>query len=451
MSQSDRRWSDLECFVHDCGFADLPADVVDQAQRCLLDLLGVAVGGSATELSRIIREHAVRTMKGEDHQARLLFDGRPVSPVGAALGNAATIDSIDGHDGHRLTKGHAGVAVLPAALALLEEVPYATTRDLLAALAVGYEVATRAGVALHAAAADYHSSGAWNALAAAAVGARLLGLDHAATSHAVGIAEYSAPRAPMMRCIEHPTMVKDSSAWGAQAGVSAAMLAADGFTGAPATLVGESPGRAGDTWDDLGKRWMIGEHYFKPYPVCRWSHPAIQAVIDAVVAVDVPAEHIDRVEVTTFHAATQLGTRHPVTTEEAQYSLPFSVAVAAVHRDLPPDVIVDPQGAGDHIRRLATDMGVHESAEMTAAFPASRIADVSLVLRDGRRVPSGPTTAAGNPEAPLTMRELTEKFLVSAVPVVGEARAQRLVHQVREIEECALPEFLDEIFRAHCH
>ena len=105
------------------------------------------------------------------------------------------------------------------------------------ALVVGYEVANRAGTVLHATAGDYHSSGAWNALGAAAAFSRLGGLDPSATVHALGTAEYHAPRAPMMRCIDHPSMVKDSSGWGAQVGVSAALLAADGFTGAPAAVL----------------------------------------------------------------------------------------------------------------------------------------------------------------------------------------------------------------------
>ena len=52
--------------------------------------------------------------------ARMLFDGRRVSPVGAAMAGAATIDSFDGHDGHVLTKGHAGAAVLPGLLAFAD-------------------------------------------------------------------------------------------------------------------------------------------------------------------------------------------------------------------------------------------------------------------------------------------------------------------------------------------
>ncbi len=92
-------------------------------------------------------------------------------------------------------------------------------------------------MALHATAADYHNSGAWNALACAAIVARALRLSPRAIEHALGIAEYQGPRGLMMRCIEHPTMGKDGSGWGAMTGVSAGLLAAEGFTGAPAEVV----------------------------------------------------------------------------------------------------------------------------------------------------------------------------------------------------------------------
>ena len=145
------------------------------------------------------------------------------------------------------------MAILPALLALMDAEGWRDGRELLTSLVLGYEIATRAGVALHATVSDYHTSGAWNALACAAIGARLLGLDRNATRHALGAAEYHGPRSQMMRCIDHPTMVKDGSGWGAFAGVSAAYLAADGFTGAPALLIEGQAERA--HWADLGARW----------------------------------------------------------------------------------------------------------------------------------------------------------------------------------------------------
>lgn len=433
--------ADLGGFVHDLDYADLPRQVVAQARRCLRDLVGVAAAGSTTRMSRITRDHAARHLRGEARTARLFFDGRGVSPVGAALANAATIDAIDGHEGHRLTKGHAGAAVLPAALAFLDGDPAATGRDLLTALVVGYEIATRAGIVLHATAADYHSSGAWNALGAAAAGARVLGLGRAETDHALGIAEYHGPRAPMLRSIAHPTMVKDSSAWGAHAGASAALLAADGFTGAPASVLTADP----EPWRHLGQRWTILAQYLKPYPVCRWAHPAVHGVLGLVHGADAPPEAIRRIDVATFDPATRLATRRPATTEEAQYSLPFAVAVAAVYRTLPFDVIAEPSRAGEHVWRLAGGMRLAESAELTAAFPAARRADVTVVLEDGRRLSSGSVTAPGDADQPLTDDALEAKFLAYTAGVVGDGRARHLLRTLGAVDHHALADLLGTI------
>lgn len=438
--------ADLGGFVHDLNYADLPGDVVAQARRCLLDLIGVAAAGSTTRMSRITRDHAARHFRGDARTARLFFDGRVVSPVGAALANAATIDAIDGHESHRLTKGHAGAAVLPAALAFLDGNASATGRDLLTALVVGYEVATRAGIVLHATAADYHSSGAWNALGAAAAGARVLGLGRVETEHALGIAEYHAPRSPMMRCIDHPTMVKDSSAWGAHAGTSAALLAAEGFTGAPASVLTVDP----TPWSHLGQRWTILAQYLKPYPVCRWAHPAVHGVLSLVRDGDVPPGAIRQIEVTTFDPATRLMTRLPATTEEAQYSLPFAVAVAAVHRTLPFNVIAEPSQAGEHVWRLASGMLVAESAEMTAAFSETRLASVTVVLEGGRRLSSAPLTAPGDVDQPLTDDTLEAKFLAFTAGVIGDGRARHLLQTLSPVDHCELADLLDMICSPAC-
>ncbi len=435
----------LRAFVHDLDATDLPAQVLEQSRRCLLDLVGVAAAGSATQMSRIMRDYATANHGGNRRTARLLFDGRTASPAGAALANAATIDAMDGHDGHRLTKGHAGAAVLPAALSVLDGAAV-STRDLLTAMVVGYEVANRAGMALHATAADYHSSGAWNALGAAAVAARIMCLDADATGHALGIAEYHAPRAPMMRCIGHPTMVKDSSAWGAHVGVSAAFLAAAGFTGAPAALLADGSDGAA-RWDDLADRWTILEQYFKPYPVCRWAHPAVHATIGLVQRHDVSAADIERIEVTSFGVAVELAIRLPTDTEQAQYSLCFPVAAAAVHRRLDPGLIAAPTQADMQVRRLASTMQLTESIDMTAAFPATRSAEVSLVLTDSRRLSSGPTTAPGDPEEGMSGHSLEDKFLHSVTERIGRARAGHLLDMLGHVEQVPLQNLLAEICR----
>lgn len=433
-------------FIHQLGFAGLPAEVVDQAKRCVLDLTGVAAAGLSTPLSRTIRNHAAEHFAPGQRAAGLLFDGRKASPVGAALANGMTIDAYDAHDGHPLTKGHAGAGVLSALLAFVQAEGKADGRDFLTALVLGYELGVRAGMALHQTVRDYHTSGAWVAVACAALGARQLGIGAEATRHALGIAEYHGPRSQMMRCIDHPTMVKDGSGWGAMAGVSAAYLAADGFTGAPAVTV-EGAGMAA-LWSDLGSRWRIMEQYFKPYPVCRWGQPAVEAVLSVMRTNRLTSADVERVEIETFYEAARLTTRRPANTEEAQYSLSFPVAAAIVRGVVGPAEIGE-SGMGDAtILRLSEAMTVREDVALSARFPGERWARARLVLKDGRRLDSGDMQARGDAERPLADEEISAKFRRATEPVLGRRDSARLLDRVAALdsEDGALAGFLELLF-----
>ena len=412
-------------FVLGLTASKIPSEVMAFARRCLLDLLGVAAAGRSTELSTIIGDHAARHFgAGTGPGAPILFDGRVVSPAGAALAAGMTIDSIDAHDGHNLTKGHTGCHQLPALLSLTIAEGHDNADEFLTSLVVGYEFATRAGIALHATAPDYHTSGAWGAVGAAALGARVLGLTPAQTFDAMGIAEYHGPRSQMMRVIDHPTMLKDGSGWGAMAGVSAAYLAADGFTGAPAVTVCD-PG-VDDIWADLGDEWIIFDQYFKPQPVCRWAQPSVEAALSLRETYAIDPTTIERIDITTFHEAARLATAHPATTEHAQYSLPFPVAAAFARGQLgATEVTAD--GLGDPaIHQLADRVFIQEDAAHNAAFPVNRYARVSVELSNGRVLTSEDHEPRGDATAHLDDDEIRAKFHTFAAPVIGDTRAKTI-------------------------
>jgi len=436
-------------FIHHTRHDQLPPHVLAQARRCVLDLLGVAAGGTQTQLSGIIRQHAADHFGSGGQGARMLFDGRRVSSVGAALAGGMTIDSLDAHDGHVLTKGHVGVAVLPAILAFadalqsIDALQSMDGREFLTQIVVGYEIATRAGIALHATACDYHTSGAWNTIACAALGARNLRLGPQKTREAMGIAEYHGPRSQMMRCIDHPTMVKDGSGWGAMAGVSAAYLAADGFTGAPALTL--EADEVAPIWADLGERWLILDQYFKPYPVCRWAQPAVEAALSLARAHHLKSTTIQSVQVWSFHEACRLATRLPTTTEQAQYSLPYSVASALRHGILGAIEVSDAALADAETQRLSNTMVLQEHSPYNNRFPAERWAHVRVTLLDGTTLDSEPAIARGNPENALPDDEINEKFLALSKPVVGALRAGQISATLFQVDQAGsgFEEFLN--------
>lgn len=440
-------------FVRGLGFDDLPIDVVASAGRSLLDLIGIAAAGSRTHAAGIANAYATSALCGAKRGARILFDGRRASVAGASFAGATTIDALDGHDGHVLTKGHAGVAVLPALLALIDDRASNEAandidgREFLICLVIGYEVATRAGIALHASVADYHCSGAWNALGCAAVAARLLDLDEERMRHALGIAEYFGPRGQILRACEAPTMVKDGSGWGAHAGVTAALLARDGFTGAPALTIEAED--AVPFWTDLGTRWRIREQYFKAYPVCRWAQPAIEAALALQRAHGFTADQVASIAIESFREAVVLGTQcaTPRTTEEAQYSLSFSVAAALAFGRIGADEVGAIGLADARVARLVAASVVVEDLPFSRRFPAERWARVRISLDDGRTLVSQPMQARGGEDNPLSDEELEQKYRSLAEPVLGPERTARIARSVDRLTHAAaaLTALLDDL------
>lgn len=388
----------------------VPEPVLEMAAMLLLDTTGVAASASGMEAGRIAREMAASMFVGTpENQVPMLFDGKLVSPAGAAFAAATQIDNLDAHDGYNPTKGHIGCAVVPALYAFAHRRPDLSGRQALEALVIAYEFAARAGIALHDTVSDYHTSGAWNALGVAAMGCRLLGYDAEILRQAVGIAEYHGPRSQMMREIATPTMLHDGSGMGALVGIMAVDMAARGFQGAPAITV--EADNVQTVWNDLGQDWTILKNYIKPYPICRWAHAAIDAVQSLQHQHEFVENDISRVTVRTFNEAAQLYAGIPDSTSKAQYSLAFAVATMLRHGGIGVEHISEPAFSDAATADLLARIDVIEDARHSSRFPAGRWSDVTIDLKDGRQLSSGDVHARGGPEAPMSADEVKAKFL----------------------------------------
>ncbi len=405
---------------------DIPHSVMERAALLLLDTLGICIASAPMEAGELAREATVRLYGSSEpaFTARMLFDGRSASLAGAAYAAATQIDNLDGHDGFAPVKGHIGVAAVPTLAILAQHAPDLSGVEALATLVVGYEIAGRAGLALHNTVSDYHTSGAWNALGVAAMAARLRKQPPDILREALGIAEYHGPRSQMMREIANPTMLHDGSGWGTLAGISAAILAESGFTGAPAITVEGTD--AAVHWADLGTVWQTQDQYIKPYPICRWAHAPIDAVRELMEAHAVTHDQVDRVVIRSFANAIALYPGMPDTTSKAQYSLPFAVAAMLVHGQIGLEQISGAGLSDPQIARLVGGTKLEISEEHEALFPRYRTADVDLVLNDGRVLRSGLTHARGGPERPFDTNDITDKFMEFAAPVAGQERASAI-------------------------
>ena len=264
---------------------------------------------------------------------------------------------------------------------------------------------------------------------------------------ALGIAEYLGPRGQILRVCAHPTMLKDGSGWGAHAGVTAALLARDGFTGAPALTVERDDVRP--LWDDLGRRWRIREQYFKAYPICRWAQPAIEAALALKKAHRFASADIARVVIESFREAIDLGSQcpSPATTDEAQYSLPYGVAAALVFDRVGGGEVGAGAAHDPRIERLLGLVALREELDFSRRFPAERWARVRIDLADGRSLDSAPAQERGGPEQQLSDEEMGAKYRELSEPSLGAQRSSRIADLVQAlpVDAGALPALVNAL------
>jgi 2-methylcitrate dehydratase PrpD len=419
------------------GPREVPPDRLDQARLWMLDGLGCALFGHATEWGGIACRLALRS----PGPARLLGRRESVDPPAAALANGVLVHSFDFDEYHPGAKLHATAAVLPAALAAAERAD-ASGADLLLAYLVGVETAVRVALAAGPNASrlrGWHLTGTCGAFGAAAACARLLGLTERQTAWALGLAgtqasglwAFNADGAMSKRL--HPGRA-------AQAGLLAAELAALGFSGPTSILEAEDGGFWRATSDapeperatrELGRAWECASIALKPYPCCATAHSSVDAALE-LYRRGVRGSEVRRVRVLQSRVGlVQTGLPYvPSTVLQAQMSLRYCVAAALTDGRLgvaqfAPDRIADPRLAD-----LAARVDVAVDAELDRLYPESRPGVVEVERLDGGRLGARVDEPRGSPARPLTRDEAVAKFREQARTALADAGVERLLRAV---------------------
>ncbi|MEH6739624.1 MAG: hypothetical protein V7695_13885 [Sulfitobacter sp.] len=220
-------------------------------------------------------------------------------------------------------------------------------------------------------------------------------------------------------------------------GISAADLAEDGFTGAPA-ITCEAP-EVSEIWGNLGTHWRILERNFKAYPVCRWAHPPIEAALALARTYEFDLNEVEEIVVTTFHEATKLSTRRPMDGDAAQYSLPLTVAISLIHGTIRPEHMLIQNYDRPDIWRLVDKVSFVESDEYNAGFPQERFANVIIKLADGTTLKSETAVARGSFDAPLSDGEILEKLHHYAASVLSQSAQDKIARILTDPSNAASP------------
>ena len=431
-------------FILETDWQDLPKDIRHQSKRCFLDTLGAQIAGHRTPVGDLMASFAQTQFPG--NESTILVKGDKLSASGAALVNGFANNALDIDDGYRLVKGHPGACILPVALAAGEITHNITGKQFLSALVIGYEVGIRAGLIRHATYETYHSSGSWGAIAGAAVAGKLMGLSREKLSHALGAAEYHAPIAPMMKCIDVPGMGKDSIGWGCLVAMMSVMMADQGFTGIN-PIFDDSPN---DEWiESIGKSWEIMNLYFKPYSACRWAQPGVDGTLKIMAGNALDAKDIKKIQVFTFKESAALSQKYPQNTEEAQYNILFPIAAALLDGEVGPSQTLPPRLFDKDIRQMMDKITITVHERFQKKFPAKAESEVEITTHDGRIFLSGEMSARWDVHSSLPSdRELEDKFLWLTSPVLGKANANALRDLVMNFSR---EENLDRLFHLCTH
>ncbi len=370
-----------------------------EAAMFLLDTVASAVGGRSTPPGKVVLQWASRQSARDTAREAFLI---------GCLSHMLETDDL-----HRASVTHPGCVVVPAVLALGQRVG-ARGHTLLDAVLHGYEACCRVGMAVGPAHYKiFHNTATCGPFGSAMAAAHLLALDDAQTLHALGNAGTQA--AGFWEFLKTSAMSKHLHAGrAAEAGVVAADLALDGFTGPPAILEGEAGFFAGMCPDpnpdallaDPDAAWHVHQTSIKPWPSCRHTHPAIDAAL--ALHKTLAGAPIEEIEVETYRAAIDVCDRpDPQTEYNAKFSLQHCVAAA-----LTDGVVRFPSFDADGRQRFADTrqrVTVCAGEPFVSAYPDAWGARVTVRTADGRKLAVERPACSGDPDQKLSEARLLEK------------------------------------------
>jgi 2-methylcitrate dehydratase PrpD len=420
----------------------LPAAVEERARCLVLDLAGNMLRGRHDAESSAPLLAAARAMGLAAGNAVVFGEASRWTPAGAALLNGAFAHSLDFDDTHAAGSLHPGAPVIPAAIAAAEIVG-AAGADLIAAIVAGYEVTNRLALALPAGEhydRGYHPTATCGAFGAAAAAARVLGLEAARTCDAFGIALSQA--AGSLQFLENGAWTKRFQVgWAAMAGLSAALLAREGFRGAAKALEGKAgflrayapsprPERA---LQALGAEWELMRTAVKPYPSCRYGHAGVDAALLLRAEHGLRAEEIEAVTLglpnkgMLLVGAPLAYKQNPRNVVDGQFSGPFVVACALLHGHFGWDSYA--RMGEPALRALMAKVTCEEDADAQREFPANMSGKLTIRAR-GQVFSKMVVVPKGEPDNFLSEAELRGKFHGLADAVLGAERAARLADAI---------------------
>jgi 2-methylcitrate dehydratase PrpD len=442
----------LAAFAADLRFADLPAAVVAQAKRCILDALGCCLYGVTVPWTRMLIDFVAE----EGGRPRAGIIGTRVRTsvsqavlVGATAGHGFELDDI-----HTAAHLHAGSLAIPVAVAMAQTQAGCSGRDLITAIVAGYEVGLRVGLAATGGLfmRGHHFQGTCGVFVAAATAARMIGLPAGQARHALGIAGSQA--AGLMAAQEGGMVKRLHAGKAAQAGVYGAYLAARGFTGIENVLeatyggflstLSPEPDRARLT-AGLGVDWEMLKVGFKPYATAASIQSPLSALEGLMREHALDASDIDDILV---HCSSQAH-RHcawpyrPAGVTAAQMNMPFALAMMAVDGAAMGDQFREDRLADPRVLAVIARIRVVADPRYDRGADATRhAARIAVRTRAGAVLEREVLDRPGSPANPMSAAQREAKFVGLADKVLSADATRAVIDRVAGLDALAASDLI---------
>lgn len=438
-------------FAAHLRYDDLPTRVVERIKCSILDTFGCGLYGSLTPWGRTLADYA----EGTAGESVIWGKIATAEMATVAMANATMVHSFELDDLHMPSRSHPGGVTIPVAMAIISQRARVSGKELIAAVAAGYEVTIRVGMAQGVSSFNrgWHPTGTAGCFGAAATAAHILKLDSASTQHSLGIAG-TMPCGLM--AAQYGSMVKRLYAGhAASVGVLAGKLAQRGYTGIPDIFDAEFGGYLKAISDDidpgllsdgLGEDYCILELGYKFYSCVGASHTALDATRQILEAYPIAVEDIKSIRVVTSeYQRTHAGWPYvPSTVMAAQMSIQYCVAAMVMFRKVFVDQFTPSQLQDPVIIALAHRVSIESDPEQSSH---DRKAWVEMTLNDGRQLSAYSEYAIGHPHNPASWSAISEKFIDLARNVLPQSRCSELVSAVDGLENCDDLTYLSDLLR----
>jgi 2-methylcitrate dehydratase PrpD len=427
---------ELAQFVIDTKWGDIPPTILERTALNVLDTIASAAGGHSTKNASEMRSAAAAIFGAG--KSRVWFCRHHTHRAAAILANCAAASALDIDDGHRGASGHPGAAIVPAVLLACAELEFEVrARDLLAACAIGYDVACRIAASRLPGTVKTYSSGRWVGYGVAAALGWLQRLSPETVAHGMTIAGAESPENLPAGSYRQVSSVKGGSPWSTLTAWAAVERAKAGAEGPLDSL------NRTDVFDrslltrELGQRWEVAHTYLKPYASCRYAHAATDAVLTLVQGTSLRLDDVDELIVEVFpEAFTITNEEAPESLEGAQFSIPFNVAVAALRgaaafRPMRPELLRDLE-----VLALSKKVQLREAEDMRCAFPRFTPSRVKLKT-GGKWCVETVTHPLGDVNNPMSWAQVEQKCrdLIAGFDADLRAQGERVIQRCNAIAQ----------------